>query len=381
MKHNERFFWLDVVRGLSAVAVFTSHLRAMLFVDYSKLQQTSLFQKLFYSVTGLGHQSVIVFFVLSGFFVGGSVIKKNKRFKWSDYAIARLSRLWIVLIPSLALTFLIDQIILINLPEVIEGTYYSIWNSGPNLNIPYSNSLLTFVGNLFFLQTIFTPVFGTNSPLWSLANEFWYYTIFPLFMYSIGKIYNIDKPSFILRFISGLILLILLFLLPFGIKQGFLIWILGIFVFVIYDKFLKFNYLFLVVGAAIFLGSLVYSKSINLQEIFKISSDLVIGFGFSVFCLSLVNLPNPFSKKSLLYKAFVGLSDVSYSLYLTHFPLVILIGALIYRSNKLIPDFKGFIFFFGWFLCLISFSIMFWFLFERNTKNIRELFLSVLSKG
>jgi peptidoglycan/LPS O-acetylase OafA/YrhL len=38
----------------------------------------------------------------------------------------------------------------------------------------------TFVGNLAFLQTIAVPIFGTNGPMWSLANEFWYYLIFPL---------------------------------------------------------------------------------------------------------------------------------------------------------------------------------------------------------
>lgn len=30
-----------------------------------------------------------------------------------------------------------------------------------------------------FLQTRFTPVFGSNGPLWSLFNEFWYYVLFP----------------------------------------------------------------------------------------------------------------------------------------------------------------------------------------------------------
>ena len=34
--------------------------------------------------------------------------------------------------------------------------------------------------NIFFLQGIYTPTFGTDGALWSLANEFWYYLLFPL---------------------------------------------------------------------------------------------------------------------------------------------------------------------------------------------------------
>jgi len=34
--------------------------------------------------------------------------------------------------------------------------------------------------NLGFVQTVSVPVYGTNGPLWSLANEFWYYVMFSL---------------------------------------------------------------------------------------------------------------------------------------------------------------------------------------------------------
>ncbi|OIP77524.1 MAG: hypothetical protein AUK48_03910 [Oscillatoriales cyanobacterium CG2_30_44_21] len=82
--NNQRFFWLDIIRGMSAIAVCAGHLRAMMFVDSSDLQTLSLLQKIFYGLTGLGHQAVIVFFVLSGFFVGGSILRKKTNFKWTD---------------------------------------------------------------------------------------------------------------------------------------------------------------------------------------------------------------------------------------------------------------------------------------------------------
>jgi peptidoglycan/LPS O-acetylase OafA/YrhL len=195
MKHDRKFFWLDVIRGLSAVAVCAGHLRAMMFVDYAELKAPSLLHKIFYAMTGLGHQAVMVFFVLSGFFVGGSVLRKGPNFEWIDYAIARLSRLWIVLIPALIVTFVIDRFISSIAPDVLAGSYYSIWSSGPFISKDHSTTLLTFLGNVFFLQNILTPVFGTNTPLWSLANEFWYYVIFPLCAYATGKCYSLKKAS------------------------------------------------------------------------------------------------------------------------------------------------------------------------------------------
>ena len=65
---------LDLVRGLSALLVMLGHLRSFLFLDFGELHGAGVIAKLFYFCTGLGHQAVMVFFVLSGYFVGGSVL-------------------------------------------------------------------------------------------------------------------------------------------------------------------------------------------------------------------------------------------------------------------------------------------------------------------
>jgi len=43
-----------------------------------------------------------------------------------------------------------------------------------------------FFGNLFFLQTILPPCSAPMELLWSLANEFWYYLLFPLGLIASG---------------------------------------------------------------------------------------------------------------------------------------------------------------------------------------------------
>ncbi len=237
MKHDNRYVWLDLVRGLSALAVCASHLRAAMFVDYSQLSSPGIITKIFYFITGLGHQSVVVFFVLSGFFVGGSILSRRNNFAFMDYLLARVSRLWTVLFPALIFTLIIDRFLASYLPELLSGERFSILNSGPNYG-EYSSSLLTFIGNAVFLQTIYTPIFGTNGPLWSLANEFWYYVLFPLAMISIGYTHT----SSLNKFTSSILFVIIAIIISPNMLLGFIIWLLGAGVYHIYatikDSFL-----------------------------------------------------------------------------------------------------------------------------------------------
>ena len=189
---NQRDSGLDLVRGVSALLVVLSHLRGFLFLDLNELERSGVVTKLFYFVTGLGHQAVMVFFVLSGYFVGGSVLSGLVRnsFTWHGYGISRLTRLWMVLVPALLLTLCIDLLGRHWNPGAYAGDLCTEFMSGPTPSHPPSWNPMTFAGNLFFLQTISVPVFGSNVPLWSLANEFWYYLIFPLGVFGVKALWT-----------------------------------------------------------------------------------------------------------------------------------------------------------------------------------------------
>ena len=174
---------LDLARGLAALAVCADHLRAFFFVDWPQAADRGWFNAVFYLVTAYGHQAVIVFFVLSGFFVAGSVTSAclEGGWSWPKYAATRLTRLWIVLLPALAATALLDYAgRALCHGAGYDGTLMHLVTSGPAAYRPVALGLKTFLGNLFFLQTVSVPYYGTNAPLWSLANEFWYYALFPL---------------------------------------------------------------------------------------------------------------------------------------------------------------------------------------------------------
>jgi peptidoglycan/LPS O-acetylase OafA/YrhL len=63
------YVYLDLVRGLAALAVFAAHLRNFLFDDFSGSPKTHPLYTIFYFLTGFGHQSVVTVFVLSGFLI------------------------------------------------------------------------------------------------------------------------------------------------------------------------------------------------------------------------------------------------------------------------------------------------------------------------
>jgi peptidoglycan/LPS O-acetylase OafA/YrhL len=102
---------LDLIRAVTAWLVMWGHLRNLFFVDFERAQQGSRLVKAIYFLTGLGHQSVVVFFVLSGFLISSTVIKRfvSGKSSWRGYAIDRLTRLYVVLNPGLLFGFLWDH--------------------------------------------------------------------------------------------------------------------------------------------------------------------------------------------------------------------------------------------------------------------------------
>jgi len=225
MKHRDGT--LDLIRGLSALLVMLGHLRGFIFQDFCDLPSAGIITKAFYFATSRGHQAVMVFFVLSGYFVGGSVLSGLMKgsFTWRGYATSRLTRLWMVLIPALMLTLGIDMLGRQWNPGAYAGGFHECFMSGPMPGHPASWNPVTLFGNLFFLQTVSVPIFGSNSPLWSLANEFWYYLMFPLL--AVAGVCLIKWQRLLGAIFQLLLFLLIVWWLPQGTVLGGLIWLMG----------------------------------------------------------------------------------------------------------------------------------------------------------
>jgi peptidoglycan/LPS O-acetylase OafA/YrhL len=151
--------YLDAVRLLAALSVFGFHL------GYGKLIGTP-----FAFLHVFGSNAVIVFFVLSGFVISHVLATSEKSAR--AYALARLSRLYSVVIPALILTIVLDTL----------GT-----RADPSL-YPIPLTMYAFVADLFFVnaQWYHGSAFGSMVTYWSLGFEAWYYVVAGLFVFCRG---------------------------------------------------------------------------------------------------------------------------------------------------------------------------------------------------
>jgi peptidoglycan/LPS O-acetylase OafA/YrhL len=363
---GRRFVHLDMLRGLAALGVVVSHTRAFLTLNYTAGGSNSLFDLLFYFVTGLGHQCVIVFFALSGFLVGGPALRDlmNGRWDWGHYILRRFTRLWTVLIPALLLTWAFDTAgLALGGPAGYEGAFYSLSFSGPNPADPADLSLSTFFANILFMQTIVAPVFGSNGPLWSLANEFWYYITFPLLLYG-----TIGQGGLLSRIGSGLLGFALVMFLPVEMMLLGLIWIAGA---VAHYAAAQPDLRRIVdhrVWAAIMLIAittfLIFDK---LHP--RILWDLLLGAAFAGILPFLTFLP---SLGEIYQKPATALSNISYTLYATHFPVLAFIWFVLFAPSKWPFGPMAILLMAG--LCAIALiiSTLMWWAFERNTDLVRR---------
>jgi len=391
VKH--RLVHLDCLRGLAALLVCLEHLRAFLFVPFAQLKSPNLLERAFYFVTGLGHQAVMIFFVLSGFLVGGSVIsaRQTGRWSWPGYALRRLSRLWMVLIPALLLTLFWDQLGRHQFAAGYHGDFRALYNSGPAPGAPADLHPSTFLGNAFFLQTISVNCFGTNGPLWSLANEFWYYLLFPLVLGGIVsvssfkfQVSSLRSPLSALRRLACIALaLIVMVLLPGAILWGGLVWLLGAGVFALMQNGRARSWaahpLWIFGSGLLALGLLAASRMGRLGG----ANDLLLGLGFAGLVAGLAarselsGFKFPLSAfRFPLFQWYARLSaaasEFSYTLYLVHFPLLAFFFFAVFQGRQVAPGLGSAFWFAGILAVVLLYAAIIYWCFERNTDRCRK---------
>lgn len=369
MQHEAKLYWFDLFRGIASILVFLGHLRSFTFVDYPQNPSLDPLAKAFYFFTGFGHQAVIVFFVLSGFFIIRSIHESVQTGAWNPwiYLFNRLNRLWIVLIPALLFTLFWDTLGLHFFADA-EG-YSGKIETLPGVDPKNKLSLSTFIGNVFFLQNILVTTYGSNSPLWSLANEFWYYILFPLVYFNLHP--STSVPS---RLALAVLIILICLLVQTGILYGFLIWLMGGVVYLIFKgKYIRLptHYLWGICYSILFFGVL-FCIRLNFSP--AVFNDYTLGV---ITAILLGYLSTQQISIRGLQRNTVFLSEISYTVYLFHMPFTAFAAAVFVPVRKLYSV-SHLVIYCSMVLCIFLYCCLAYFCFEKHTKQIKKRYSTLL---
>lgn len=364
-KNENRIIGLDILRCLAILLVLFEHGRFLLPNSYQdKYDKFNLIR-----VNG-----VSVFFVLSGFLIGGILIKiiAQTKFDWQDLLSFWLRR-WFRTVPNYLLILLV----------LISFGY--IRSSPPD---DYDLSYFVFLQNFASSHPPFFP------EAWSLTVEEWFYLLFPLAFFAFNKVVKDKRSSFV---ISTLIFLIV----PFALRiikyysglgladdqldleyrkivilrlDSIMYGVIGAYFMYKWPKiWLRIRAIFTLIGVAFLI--IIYFASFNLSSVyvpifFNIESIIVL-----CFLPVLSSLRS--TKSKIIDSLFIYISLISYSIYLLNFTFII--GYFIPNINKLIgrgatPSDEIFIsnYLMFWFFT-ITFSTLLYYFFERPTTKLRDL--------
>jgi peptidoglycan/LPS O-acetylase OafA/YrhL len=349
---------ISLLRGLAALVVAAAHLRAQMYPGFGTVTNPPLlFQGLAFGA-GFAYLAVIVFFVLSGWLVGGSFLNKlDSDRAFQNYTIDRVSRLWVVLVPTFLVVLLAGAAI-----GALDTARVSFSTSEP-----YSMS--AFFGNMIGLQTIVVPPFGGNFPLWSLANETWYYVLFPLSVL-------VFRGRTIATRAAAVLAIGAIFQLVHGsILIYFSIWLLGAAfsrVKIEACPLWRWALLFLFVGSAVVIR--LKGKTDITPEGFP--QYLVFSLLFVLFLSSMQFKRRLGGKLDWLDRTGRFFANFSFTLYVLHVPVILLMGHLLtsilglgqlspYRSSH-------YLMYASMYLVLVVGAYLFYLPFESNTPRVRQ---------
>lgn len=352
---TNHFPWIDWIRFLAAFLVMAVHSRAYTLQSYGQLDESSkgLAAMLFYVITRLGNLGVLSFFVLSGFLVGGKVLERyrNGTFALRDYAIDRFSRIVVPFVPALAFT-------------VIVASYFDV-----------GGGFREFTGNLVFLQGIAVPAYPGNEPLWSISYEVWFYVLA-----GAGCCLVVGKNT-ILPLLALLVgMCIFVWLDPILL----LCWCVGAFAYAgrpIARSRMVFSIALICITYG-FVCDQIQSEA-QTQKIKEIAANYARwlpppAFGKLVFCagmgmiLQQIILWKPNGEKLVKLERFgTYLASFSYTLYLIHNPVLVMLSKLgMERSYRFDLYYLMKYSIVLLFCCIVA--MVFYFIFERNTSKIRN---------
>lgn len=157
---------LDLVRALAAQLVVVGH--GLVFFGIA-------------DIPWLQNSAVLVFFLLSGFIITYSTLRKkdSRIYEFKDYFVERFARIYVGLVPALLFILFVDTAVLRAIPEIY--TYTDAFDTKTflgNLLMLQDHPVLSSMANRLDAPILDVTSFGSGRPLWTVGVEWWLYLLF-----------------------------------------------------------------------------------------------------------------------------------------------------------------------------------------------------------
>ncbi|MFM0356302.1 acyltransferase [Paraburkholderia nemoris] len=317
---------IDAMRGFAALLVAYFHCRQVEWVGMQTFHQSvghsfSLSTIAAYLTFPIawGSAGVPIFFVISGYCIhrGGALrLAKNPdyRLDTGNFWIRRFARIYPVLLAALVLTFALDWVSL-QLPPV----NHKIREIG----------LQAFLVNLFSLQGVAGKTFGSNGALWTLSLEVQFYAIYPL-LFALRRRLGMTSVLAMVAVINVLSAYVLeRHDLQFFTSYWFS-WTLGAW---IADAKARSTpearssvWLYVLAAAFIALGCAAFHFG-------QYGAFQLWAVGFAFYLYKALERPNADKANTPGVRLLSRFGDFSFSLYLIHLPIFVLLSSILFRSS------------------------------------------------
>ena len=326
---NQNFIY--ILRFLAIFCVIINHTAIYVNQFTGELNEFKNTNHLFYSMTGIGVEGVYLFFLISGYCLTYSLFVRNET-GYSSFFIRRIFRivpLYFIFGIIFYFLFRTFKFYYINDIFYIDQSIYNFEN---------------IISNFLFIHGF---VISANNNVvpggWSIANEMFYYALFPLLIYFFFK-KNISKKRKKIsssiqskKFFYVLIIVFIFLIINLSIRDSnylkfifqktinpVVFFVCGIFIFKFYDQLKvnlkKINYL------SFYLLLILFSINFFYQNIFiKYLALMIIFLNIFIFL-------EQFSFKNKLMLVLLNFGKSSYGAYLTHFFILDVIGYFLVKS-------------------------------------------------
>jgi peptidoglycan/LPS O-acetylase OafA/YrhL len=168
-------------------------------------------------------------------------------------------------------------------------------------------------------------------------------------------------------------------LFPSYILLGFGIWLFG---FIAYrlsanaSLITVLNKVWIRIATLALLGAaIVFSSMPGVNEWL---ADYVVGVAYTFVLLSFLNYD---LKESFMRRVVEFFSNISYTLYLVHMPLIVFTVCYLFNNDRFGFEVKPVLIFLVYFAAIIIYSYLVYFLFEKRTPQVRDWVLSKIAKS